>query len=85
MEQAETVVRTLKEKRIVYMDMSERNICYKDGLLYLIDFEGSVFDDQPTNETTQKCYNDFHRKGGYDKLLKTMQRQIEVYLIPNLY
>lgn len=79
-EQADNIVQTLKEKRIVYMDMSERNICYKDNQIYLIDFEGSVFDDTPTNAKTEELYNKFHSRGGYNKLLQQMKRHIEVYL-----
>lgn len=79
--QTETIINTLIDKKIFHMDMSDRNICYKDSQIFLIDFEGCVFDSTPANSELDKQYKALQKKGGYDFLLRMMQGHVERHLL----
>jgi len=67
------IVETLKNAGICHLDILMKNICYKNGRLYLIDFDIAVLDDTPM---TQKLYNRY--------IKQDMTKKLERVLFPKI-
>ena len=59
-EQIDNICNILEENEIIHLDLNIcdgcKNICYKEGKIYLIDFDICVLDKKPLNELLRKKY-----------------------------
>jgi tRNA A-37 threonylcarbamoyl transferase component Bud32 len=61
-QQIDNIVSVLKEHNIVHLDLELNNICYKDGKIYMIDFERVVVDGKYLTNVLKNALNAFQSK-----------------------
>lgn len=54
--QINNICHTLKANNIVHLDIQSKNICHKNGIFYLIDFDMCIIDNVPLNDTLKTLY-----------------------------
>lgn len=62
-EQIENIVNVLEKNNIQHLDLhpSGKNLCYKDGKIYLIDYDIAVIDDKPLNKHLEMVNEDYKK------------------------
>ena len=72
-EQINNILNTLEKNKINHLDIhdSGKNICYKDGVIYLIDFDIAVIDNKPLNKKL-KSILDNYKEVNIKELLKNI-------------
>ena len=73
-EQIKNICDVLKKHNIVHLDLHKngKNLCYKDGKIYLIDFDISVIDGKPLSEKLRKIYNEYIIKDKTFEVIKNI-------------
>jgi len=70
--QINNISKVLKENNIIHLDLILGNICYKNGKIFLIDFEIAVLDNKPLTPQINYRYNNSKRIGiNYHKITLT--------------
>lgn len=54
--QIDNICHVLKTNNIVHLDIQSKNICYKNGIFYLIDFDMCILDNKPLNSKLAQLY-----------------------------
>jgi tRNA A-37 threonylcarbamoyl transferase component Bud32 len=80
--QVETIIKTLNDNNIVHLDLSKpgKNLCFKNGSIYLIDFNIAVIDNNPLSKEINDLYDNFLNSGGYDNLEKKIKEDLLLFL-----
>jgi predicted Ser/Thr protein kinase len=73
-EQIKNICDVLKKHNIVHLDLHKngKNLCYKDGKIYLIDFDITVIDGKPLSEKLRKIYNEYIIKDKTFEVIKNI-------------
>lgn len=67
-DQISSIVNDLEKNNIQYVDVSLHNLCYKNGLIFLIDFDSAIIDDNPLSNERKYYLDKFYNTGGYTNL-----------------
>jgi predicted Ser/Thr protein kinase len=75
------ISRALNKARVVHLDICEtgKNICFKDGCIYLIDFDLCVIDDKPLNSRVAELYHKYiaAKEDVFDRLYRVISKFTE--------
>lgn len=84
-EQINNILTTLEENKINHLDIHEsgKNICYKDGIIYLIDFDIAVIDNKPLNKKLESILNSYKDRN-IKELIKNILNKKERLKVPLL-
>lgn len=70
--QIKNIINVLKKNNIIHLDLhsSGKNICYKDGKIYLIDFDIAIIDNKPLNRFLDSKNKDIDVEEAIKKMFK---------------
>lgn len=77
--QVECIVDALENENIIYLDVSEKNICFLDDMVYLIDFDLCIIDDVIPTARFQRGYDRFLSDGEWTGLYNKLVDRISQF------
>jgi len=77
------IVSCLEKHNIQYVDISLQNICFKEGTIYLIDFDSVILDNASLSSEREEFLNKFNSNGKYEGLkiniLQIINRNFNIF------
>lgn len=80
-QQLNQIAKDFKEANIMHLDASVGNVCVRDGVIYIIDFEKVCIDSNPDSHKLNKRFVKLQRQGGMTKLIRNWADHLETVLI----
>lgn len=77
--QIDSIVSSLSRNNIQYVDVNLKNVCYQNGILYLIDFDSAIIDNTPISVERERHLNNFYMAGGYSRLKRRLTILVTKY------
>ena len=77
--QIDNIVSSLSKNNIQYTDVNLKNMCYKNGVLYLIDFDSAIIDNTPLSFEREHHLRNFYTAGGYNRLKRQLTILVTKY------